>query len=320
MADYSGCGYYRVQLPLSALHAGARIDATWGTVLPGRRTQILLGQRVCTQGATGRWQQLACDGDVRLVLDLDDDLWHIDPASTVAYRAFDQVTLGRLDANLAVADHVIVSTPHLVGLVRDRTDAPVTVVGNAVPDWLPTYPVSAGRRLVVGWAGSQTHAEDWRTVPDLARAVEPAGATLRLHGPDPGVRIPDWGRVDRGWVRDVEAHLKGMSDWTVGLAPLAPTRFNLSKSPLRLLELGALRVPVVASAYGPYADHVEHGVTGLLVDPARPSDWVEHVRALLADPGLRDRLAAAAHAETIKHTISRMAHHWYAAITGQDSH
>jgi colanic acid/amylovoran biosynthesis glycosyltransferase len=52
--------------------------------------------------------------------------------------------------------------------------------------------------------------------------------------------------------------------------------------------------PVVASAVGGLLDAVEDGVTGLLVQPRDPAALRHAIERLLADPGLRERLGAAA--------------------------
>jgi glycosyltransferase involved in cell wall biosynthesis len=52
--------------------------------------------------------------------------------------------------------------------------------------------------------------------------------------------------------------------------------------------------PVVASAVGGLVDHVEDGVTGLLVPPRDPEALRSALERLLAAPDLRARLGAAA--------------------------
>lgn len=66
--------------------------------------------------------------------------------------------------------------------------------------------------------------------------------------------------------------------------------------PVVLMEAMAMRLPVVASAVGGIPELVEHGVSGLLVAPARADRIVEALEALAGDPGLRDRLGEAGRA------------------------
>jgi trehalose synthase len=54
--------------------------------------------------------------------------------------------------------------------------------------------------------------------------------------------------------------------------------------------------PVVASRVGGIQDQIEHGRTGVLVDPNDLRAFGEHVSALLEDPHDAERMGAAAQA------------------------
>ena len=58
-----------------------------------------------------------------------------------------------------------------------------------------------------------------------------------------------------------------------------------------LLEAMALRVPVVATRVGGNLEVIEHGVTGILVDPENPEELAQSIKKLLSDPGLAESLA-----------------------------
>lgn len=62
------------------------------------------------------------------------------------------------------------------------------------------------------------------------------------------------------------------------LCPLTDHPFNLSKSPLKVLELGSLGIPVIASYYGPYADLKPH-IVHTYVD--EQLDWNEAIKQLI---------------------------------------
>lgn len=64
----------------------------------------------------------------------------------------------------------------------------------------------------------------------------------------------------------------------------------LETGPIVVLEAFAAGVPVVGSNLGGIAELVEHGVNGLLVDPASPHSWAQVLRRLSEDPGLLAKL------------------------------
>jgi glycosyltransferase involved in cell wall biosynthesis len=68
-----------------------------------------------------------------------------------------------------------------------------------------------------------------------------------------------------------------------------------------VIEAFAAGVPVVASAVGGMRETVDHGTTGLLVDFGDVSGMSDALIQLLENPGLRQRLAAAAHLKARTH-------------------
>ncbi len=76
----------------------------------------------------------------------------------------------------------------------------------------------------------------------------------------------------------------------IGIAPLADTRFNVSKSWLKPLELSAVGVPWVAS---PRAEYRRLHALGAGVLAAKPKAWYRELRRLVDDPARRAELSLA---------------------------
>jgi glycosyltransferase involved in cell wall biosynthesis len=161
-----------------------------------------------------------------------------------------------------------------------RTGRPrVITVGRLVPRkgfqdviramrWVP-----GAECLIVGGPPGRAAAEDpfGRRLLELARR---AGVEdrVRLVGAVPREEMPGWYR---------SADLMVTAPWyePFGLTPL---------------EAMACGVPVVATAVGGLRDTVVDGVTGVLVRPRDPAGLGHAIRRLLADPGRRLGLSAAA--------------------------
>jgi glycosyltransferase involved in cell wall biosynthesis len=89
-----------------------------------------------------------------------------------------------------------------------------------------------------------------------------------------------------GWRNDLEAIL-GELDVVICCSRNEGT-------PVALIEAMVAGVPVVATDVGGVGDLIVHGQTGWLIPPGDPPALARAIQALLADPVLRGRLAAAA--------------------------
>jgi glycosyltransferase involved in cell wall biosynthesis len=80
----------------------------------------------------------------------------------------------------------------------------------------------------------------------------------------------------------------------VAIYPFDDTLVNRAKCPVKLLELLAAGVPVVAEAVGEIREVIRCGQTGWLVAPGDSAAFAQAVVRLLEDAALRDRIASAA--------------------------
>lgn len=80
----------------------------------------------------------------------------------------------------------------------------------------------------------------------------------------------------------------------VAIYPFDDTLINRTKCSVKLAELLAAGLPVVADAVGQNTEYIEDGVTGLLVTPEDDPTFAGAVLRLLGDAALRRRLGEAA--------------------------
>jgi glycosyltransferase involved in cell wall biosynthesis len=322
-ADMAGSGWYRAVLPAMGLswlghHVshGVRLPQNWASY------DTVIGCRVAQKDPSRMWIKLKDEGK-RLVLDLDDDYFHIDPSNAHARTVWDTGMLGRLAHNLALADLVTCCSEPLAAVLRDyATD--VRVIPNGLPAQYLGHPrdyLAEGRPLYVGWAGtSSTVAE----LPEAVRALNrisqyprPGGVMVRLVGIDPaqamglGLKGRQIGAL--GWVERVEHYLHAVGEFDVWCAPYRDTSFNGAKFATKWLESSILGIPLIASDIEPYRRVIRHGENGFLV--RREHEWGRLLKQLADDPELRQRVGMAARGEASGSIMQALHHQWEAACT-----
>jgi len=320
-ADKGGCQAYRIRFPFAAMKE-LRPDIVFGfsNIIPEaarNAANVVVGQRVCNDGPSKLWQKWAKEGEKRLVYELDDDLWNVDPANEKAYYFFakNSVRLNMI-RNIQAADAVTVSTPELAEMVQHQTGHKnIHVVPNAVPAWLLDH--EAEKNHHVGWGGSPTHHGDFMLVRrHLAKFLQ-CNKDAKFHtiGMDYGkwMKLPESQCHFTKWVPTPEEFFKAI-DYRVGIAPLADNTFNSAKSDIKFLELAALGIPTIASDVAPYRS-IRHEDTGILI--RQEHEWTKRLKWTVDHPdeaaamGARGKEYVAAN-RTTAHTASL----WLKALEG----
>jgi Glycosyl transferases group 1 len=306
--DGSGCAWYRIILPLTELgkhgHEVTLVDASQHgpvkfpsvTLAEAAESDIVVAQRWDRHEGMGTWRRMAQSS--RLVYELDDDVYSIEPVNWASYSRYsredsrDAVTHGAQVANL-----VTVTTEPLAGTMRDHTGHDnIQVLPNFIPGWVCDLERPRRERPVIGWMGGASHGTDIGIIaPPVRRFLDrEPGWDMHLIGIDyrptirhPQTRFTAWTHV----VQDPE-EFYGSIDFDIGLAPLYPTVFARSKSHIKALEYAALGIPVIASDSEAYRDFVDHGVTGFLVK--HDHEWLKYITELANDAGLREAMGSKA--------------------------
>lgn len=308
--EADGCAYYRVKVPFEAMQS-AGDDVTYRHRIYEQDVTgsgILFGQRIADPEVATYWQEWASRSSPRLVADLDDDLFHVDPSSP-AYQVYSRPEVLRtLELGLALADRVTVSTGPL-GLALAKYSDDVVPVPNAVPDWLLSHQRPLRDRIVIGWAGSDTHAMDvaWMH-PWWAHWAAAPGVEVHVIGGQPAwVPIGEPNVRHTPWVSGVEAYLRTI-DFDIAVIPLQRHIFNASKSAIKAMEMAALGIPIVARKIEPYTEAVYHGVTGYLYRSS--AEAYGYVNDLVHDAAMRLEMGAAARRYAEKFSITHTLPLW----------
>ena len=310
----SGCGYYRVTLPLDQLAAhGWKVKYQAFTPPPEvAQYRLIVAERLDKPEVLGAWRRLRQRH--RLAYEIDDDVWNVDVTNFAAYSVYTRYAVqDAVEAAIAVSDLVTVTCEPLAEVIRAHTSHPnIKVIPNYVPSSLLEMERPRREHVTIGWGGGASHAMDIAMIATTVRKVLDTDPRLRLHNigvdyrPTLGhnhARHTKW----EDWPGDYYQHL----DFDIGLAPLASTKFGESKSYLKALEYAALGIPVVASNFGPYPGFVVDGVTGFLAGSKK--EWRDRIRELVADADLRETMGAKARELAALHTIEGNWHKWAAA-------
>lgn len=323
-ADAAGSSYYRAQLPGISLQwlghnvtGGMRLPHDW------RNLDALVGCRVAQREPTKMWQHFKQETDVRLVLDLDDDYFHLDPSNVRACQVWDKTMLGRLADNMQIADLVTCVSEPLAQVLRNYTPH-VRVIPNGLPAQYLGHPrdyTAEGRPLHVGWAGTTSTVAE---LPEAVRALNrisqyrrDGGVMVRLVGvaADQAMRLGLKGRQigALGWVERMDHYLHAVGEFDVWCAPYRSTPFNSAKFPTKFLESSVLGIPLVVSDTEAYRRVIRHGENGFLV--RYEHEWGRYLKLLADDPELRQRVGMAARGEASGSIMQALHVQWQDALT-----
>jgi glycosyltransferase involved in cell wall biosynthesis len=316
--DGSGCAWYRIILPLQQLEAhGHEVTLACADQSRGRGSgsditiektagyDVVVAQRWDAYHGMGTWRRMAAHS--RLVYEVDDDVWSVEPTNWASYQRYSQADAQEaVSHQAAVANLVTVTTGPLAAVMREHNPN-VQILPNHIPAWVCGHVRPRRDRPVVGWMGGASHGRDMGEIAAPLRQFirRFPGWDAHMIGVDyrPTLRLPA-GRVQFSpWVHVVDEpeQFYGSIDFDIGVAPLAPSAFARSKSYLKALEYGALGIPVIATDAEPYTDFILHGVTGFLV--RRPHEWGKYLSELAADAGLRETMGAKAREHARNYTI-----------------
>lgn len=262
------------------------------------------------------------------IYEIDDNLLETPPLNPNYAYYHDSATRGVMIPLMARVDALTVSTTPLMEQLRQYNET-IRVIPNFVDlELFPerVAPNPPGSPTIVGFAGTKTHAEDFKVaIPAIKRVLRefPGQVIFRflafvpqeLKGL-PGIEFWEGTPDLRAF-----AQLMQRSGFNFALAPLKDNDFNRAKSDLKFLEYSALGIPGLFSNVHPYADTVVHGHNGFIVSPETSDAWYEAIVYMLTHPDERRRMADNAFAEvrqrrSLQGNIMRW-YHTYMALLEQ---
>lgn len=311
--QWEGGGYYRMRQPIAELgkhgHETSCTMAKSDVEFDGE--DVIVGQVIGGDIAKSWWRGLSFNS--RLVYELDDDLFNIERINPMHSLYSDPEALDSMAFCMQMSDLVTCTTEVLAERMR-KYNPNVATMECRIDEQVLGFERPQRDRLVIGWAGGDSHMRDMgecvyglRKVLDRNPQCEAhfIGADLRFLVKRP-VRYTEW-------VRNTIYYCK-LIDFDIALIPLADTYFNQAKSHSKALEMAALGIPVIASDVEPYSKFVVDGVTGFLV--RSEWDWARKMRELINDEAMRTEMGAKAKELASQWTIQKGWQDWESAYQG----
>jgi glycosyltransferase involved in cell wall biosynthesis len=247
---------------------------------------------------------------IGFVWDNDDNFDAIDAKGRPNQKLFSSLRGRRIVANMTalmrMADFVTTPSAGLAEHYRGAVQTEVRVIENFIDAPTPRDAPSRSE-VVVGWVANAEH----RTDVERLGLRETFQRVLDHH---PNVHLVSIGcglglNSERyHHVREVPFHelRSAIASFDVGIAPIADSAFNRSRSNVKVKEYAALGVPWLASPIGPYAGlGADEG--GRLVADDR---WFEELGRFVGDARGRRKLAKKALKWAQRQTIEENAHLW----------
>jgi glycosyltransferase involved in cell wall biosynthesis len=261
------------------------------------------------------WAQLKRLG-IPVIIDRDDD-WQLPHDHLMKRDWVQNKTAEQIVYNLKMADAVTVPTEYLAQKVR-QYNKNVFVIPNAIDfnqaQFKPDQKVKDLKtdKVHIGWSGSVTHFHDVMMLTDTFMQLNANPDTSKKYR----VVLSGFVEGDQVWneyqkiftsgykiAEDQYCRINGMDVFTyasaydlmdVGLIPLKDTEFNRCKSELKMMEMGAKRLPVVVSDQYPYTNIAKHGINCLT---SNKKDWFKNIKRLIDSKDLREELGEALYQE-----------------------
>lgn len=306
-ADIYGCGHYRliyfaqhlqslghdveIQWPKSkdsGLQIKVQGDTPVDAEIPEGADVIVL-QRVSHKWHSEVISILRQKG-CAVVIDMDDDLTSIDKKNRayLNYHPRSNTPYSWKNAEVACRNATLV-TVSTRGLLDVYGYGHGHVVDNYVPERYLN--ITTERDYVWGWPGTtMSHPNDTQMLGRSGQELIEAGYPFRVIGPQSNAK-----ETLRLSQQPEYTGVIPMDDWipvigtlSVSIAPLEISKFNHSKSRLKLVEASATGTPWVASPRTEYRRFHKESGGGLLANT--PKEWFKAIKQLMDDESLRKEI------------------------------
>ncbi len=277
-------GFYRTKSPLNVLAANNMISVQFMSTahkshvptpheMARMEPDVLLLHGFFADKQLAALHQYRKQLNVRLVISIDDLLTQIPAYNPLAKKMPPDVGT-RIRLACSLADTLLVSTEVLAGHFNNLHDD-IKVIPNRLSKQLWAHPINTalnGKKLRVGWAGAGQHQADLAWLKDLVEATHEQYDWVFFGDHPKGI---DPQLIEFHAPVDLLHYPQKLQQLNLNLAvaPLVNNAFNAAKSNLKLLEFGALGLPVLAADLACYQNSPADTL------PSQLNDWINRLKA-----------------------------------------
>ncbi len=252
----------------------------------------------------------ALKSNTKLVMDIDDDIWDVDPTHPNYKNDFQEGSENMFNRSAIIADvdKIITTNSFLRYRILDhvrRDHKDITIIPNFVDltmyDHKKIPKKVKSDEIVIGWMGGSSHFRDINK-PEFTKALK------MIMDKYPQVRFKTTAYYPQlkalfgfkyrytltrfSVQRFIDEVWPAMaSECDVFCAPLVHTKYSASKSWVKALEYGAAKKPVILENFGPYKDFGGHNPEDkgvFLADSTQ--EWFDALEKLILDEKLRKEM------------------------------
>jgi len=282
----------------------------------GEEVETAVVQRQADLLPSRRLERLASRGR-RLVLDVDDAIWHDQHPSAHGHAlAFLKDSRRKVSWLASTAETVVAGNDILAEWLARHSDRVVVIPSLVDPANVPVRTHADGPAIAWGWIGSPATAPHLHALgpwlEEAAREVPQEVELLVVGAEAPRVRGVRVTAIP--WSEASEAEALRRMD--VGLMPLPDDEWTRGKCAYKALQYMAAGAPVVADDVGVSARVIGHESGGLIARGRR--EWIDALARLSRDPALRSRLGAHGRARVEEdYSVTRWGGLLAAVLTGR---
>lgn len=233
--------------------------------------------------------------NTELVMDIDDDIFNIEPYNPVYQEMYgNPLKIPLFDSYLEQASYMVTTRATIKKGIKSRVKKNTDLRIEVIPNYIDLELYSLQKHIeddvvTIAYQGGSTHLGD-------ILYNEFFTAISFILGKYKGkVRFEMFGTM-----RDLPfdtlpytTHIGGCSDyleyvdtfkslsrsWDIGVAPLENVLFNEGKSFIKPMEYGSQKIPVVCSPIGGYKGFINHADNGFLASTTQ--DWIDYLSYLI---------------------------------------